>query len=327
MKTLAEAKLTGVKRALVRADLDVPFSPQGEILETYRLEALLPTLQFLLKNNVFPIICGHIGRPKGKVDPSLSTLRLIPFFESKVGKENFSLLENLRFDPREEDFLDSPGASQLAEDLASKANIYVNDAFATCHREDVSIALLPRKLPSYAGIRLQQEVETLSAVLESPQSPKIAIVGGAKSSKKEAIYSLASKFQKVLVVGKLQKTSEDPDVPNVFYPVDYLNDGFDIGLKTIEVYSPLISSAKIVVWAGPAGAYDQGYFEGSSWIARAIISSRAFSVVGGGDTISCLNQLSLLQEFNFVSTGGGAMLDFLSGKKLPGLAALSYYKA
>jgi len=359
MQPLKTAKLSHInplRKALVRADLDVPFAPSGEILEPYRLEALLPTLYFLEEENIHPIICGHIGRPKGKEDPKLSTSRLKPFFDAKLSPQKYTLLENLRFDLREEiqsfshtktsfepNFPDKPGepqksdtpdnsdglnkAKEFAQELASSAQIYINDSFATCHREATSITLLPTLLPAYAGIRLQTEVETLSKILNSGETPKIAIVGGVKESKKQAIYALAKRFDNVLVVGKLQKTSEDPDLSNVLYPIDYSGEGFDIGPKTAEIYSKLLYEAKTIVWAGPAGAYDKGYFEGSRQLAKAIIFSKGYSVVGGGDTISCLNQLQMLDKFDFVSTGGGAMLDFLSDKKLPGLEALSYYNS
>ncbi len=320
MQTLKNANLSKITKALIRADLDVPFDENGNILEPYRLEALLPTITYLLDKKVHPVICGHIGRPSGKEDPKLSTSQLKPYFDSKLGKDSYTLLENLRFDPREE----SP-SEEFAQELASQADIYINESFATSHREATSISLLPTKLPAYAGLRLATEVESLAKVLTSSDSPKVAIVGGVKESKKEAVYDLAKNFDQVLVVGKLQKAPEDPENPNIFYPTDYSGEGFDIGPETAENYSKLLYPAKTIVWAGPAGAYDKGYFEGSRQLAKAVLSAKAFTVVGGGDTISCLNQLQMLEDFNFVSTGGGAMLDFLAGKKLPGLVALSYY--
>ncbi len=326
LKTAKPADIKNVEKALVRADLDVPFSPSGEILETYRLEALLPTLHFLAEKNIHAVICGHIGRPKGKPDPKLSTSQLKSFFDANLDPKKYTLLENLRFDPREE-IPSSKSSKEFAQELASHAQIYINESFATCHREATSITLLPTLLPSYAGFRLQTEVETLSKSLTASENPKIAIVGGVKESKKQAVYALAEKFDQVLVVGKLQKSSEDPDLPNVLYPTDYSGEGFDIGPQTSENYSKILYSAKTVIWAGPAGAYDKGYFEGSRQLAKAVISSKAYSVVGGGDTISCLNQLQMLEDFDFVSTGGGAMLDFLSGKRLPGLEVLSYYSS
>jgi len=327
LKNLNTSQLTKSKKALIRADLDVPFPSNGEILEPYRLAALLPTLQFLLEKKIHPVICGHIGRPQGKEDPKLSTNNLKPFFDSQIGANNYSLLENLRFDARED--TDSPDlAEEFAKELISttQAEVFINESFATCHRSATSITQFPKMLPSFAGLRLAQEVETLSSALTNSENPKIAIVGGVKSSKKEAVYALAEKFDTVLVVGKLAKTPQDPENPKVLYPVDYSGEGLDIGAKTAEIYAKTLFTARTVVWAGPAGAYDQGYFEGSRQIAKAILSSKAFSIIGGGDTIFCLNQLKMLEDFDFVSTGGGAMLDFLAGKKLPGLVALSYYE-
>ncbi len=322
MQFISKAKLSNFKRAFVRADLDVPISPEGEVLETFRLDKLKPTVELLQENNVHPVLAGHIGRPKnGEQSSELSTSNLKPLFDEWFGAEHYSLLENLRFNSKEKE-----RSEDFAEELASQADIYINESFATSHRDSTSMTLVPSLLPAYAGLQLEKELKNLSKVSDSKESPKIAVVGGVKESKKEAIYLLAEKFDRVLVVGKLQKEEEDPEKDNVVYPLDYSGDGFDIGPKTSEKYSKEIFDAKIVIWAGPAGAYDKGFFEGSRKIAKAVLSSQAFSVVGGGDTIACLNQLNLLDDFDFVSTGGGAMLDFLSGKNLPALESLGYYE-
>lgn len=322
LSTSEKIKDGSFKRAFVRADLDVPLDEAGKILETFRLDVLLPTLNFLIKCNIQPVIGGHMGRPKGVYSRVLSTERLKPFFDAHLGEGNYVLLENLRFNPGE-------NAKDLTfgKELASEVDFYVNESFATCHRDTTSIVTLPQFLPSFVGLRLEKELENLEKVMDpsTVKKPSVALVGGVKKSKKEAIYALSEYFDYVLVGGALKQESEDPETYKVFYPLDYSNNGLDIGPRTENSYSNIISEASTVVWAGPMGAYDQGYSRGSEVIAKAVLSSSAYSIVGGGDTITCLNQLGLLDSFDFISTGGGAMLDFLSNKKLPGLEALNYY--
>ncbi len=311
-------------RVLVRLDLDVSISSDGVVSEPYRLEASLLTLSFLLANLAHPIIIGHIGRPK---DPSnlpktLSTTNLRPFFDSRLGVGKYTLLENLRADPGElassQDFAQSLVASTSAE-------LYVNDAFGTSHRHVASITKLPQLLPSYAGLHLLEEIQTLQKVLNTV-GRKIIVVGGAKASKKTAIKDLSTIFDVVLVVGKLRPGAGERFPKNVYFPVDYSDHGLDIGSDTVNVYSKMLSGARTIVWAGPAGAYNKGFIRGSKALALAILATSAYSVIGGGDTITCLASLGLLSEFDFVSTGGGAMLDFLAGKHLPGLEALGFYE-
>ncbi|MBD3365834.1 phosphoglycerate kinase [candidate division WWE3 bacterium] len=318
--TSSETLAPGSK-AFVRADLDIPLSDNGEILEDYRLEVLLPTLKLLIENEIHPVIAGHMGRPK-KTTPKLSTKNLEPFFNQHLGSKNYTLLENLRFDSREK------GKDlAFAKELAKKADFYVNESFGNSHRADTSMALVPKILPGFAGLRLEKEITEMEKLLKIDTSarPLFALVGGVKNSKKEAIYALAKHFDYVLVGGALKKDSSDPANSKVLYPQDYSHNGLDIGPLTIKHYSEVIKKAATIIWAGPMGAYDQGYAEGSQKIAEAVLASPARSVVGGGDTVSCLDKLGLLDSFDFVSTGGGAMLDFLSGKKLPALAALGYY--
>jgi len=320
MQYLSQTLNLSAKTAFVRADLDVSMDKDGKILETFRLDTLVPTLKFLSYKGVTPIIAGHIGRPDGKEDPLLSTERLRPFFDSVLGSENYVLLENLRFD-RGEDEKDA----EFARELAVKADIYVNESFATCHRDTASMSLLPKLLPSFVGLHLEKELKTLEKVFDPENKPSVVVVGGLKKSKKEAVYALAKEFDYVLVGGALKEAEEDSEAPNVFYPIDHVESGLDVGPRTIFAYAKILSKASLIVWAGPMGAYDQGYFEGSKSLAQSIIASSAYSIVGGGDTITCLSQLGLLDSFDFVSTGGGALLDFLSKKKLPGLEALNYY--
>ena len=308
------------KKALVRTDLDVPLDEKGNIIETFRLDALVPTLEYLAENNIKPVIAGHIGRPEGQESRVLSTQRLTPFFDSVLGPNTYTLLENLRFKPGE-----NSKDTSFAAELASKADFYVNESFATCHRDVASISLIPEMISAYAGLRLEKEIQNLSRVLKRASSPMVALVGGVKESKQLAIEALAEYFDYVLVGGALKKPERLEQKANIFYPLDYTEDGLDLGPRTLTHYAKILADASTVVWAGPVGAYDQGYYEGSRRLAEAILNSAEYSLVGGGDTVTCLNQLELLDSFDFVSTGGGAMLDFLSKEKLPVLEALEYY--
>lgn len=321
MQFLSNSKIPAGSKVFVRADLDVPLDKQGHIIETYRLDKLLPTLHHLLEQEVTPVIAGHIGRPKDATEPLLSTDRLKPYFDSNLGEGAYILLENLRFNSGE-----NAKSEKFAQELAGQAEYYVNESFATCHRDSASLTLLPGILPAYAGLQLEKELENLEPVLNTPREPLVALVAGIKKSKKEAIYDLAEYFDFVLVGGGLKKGDEDPDLRNVIFPLDYNENGMDIGPRTVSGYKNIISDAQTIVWAGPMGAYDKGYTNGSARIAEAVVASGAYSIVGGGDTITCLNQLEFLDHFDFVSTGGGAMLDFLTKKKLPGLEALGYYE-
>ncbi len=311
-------------RVLVRLDLDVPVSTEGIVEDSYRLEASLPTLNFLLANSALPILLGHMGRPKNSANlpQRLSTVSLKSFFDSHLGIDKYILLDNLRVDSGE-----LASSQEFAQSLvdSTSAEFYVNDAFGTSHRDVASITKLPKLLPAYAGLHLQEEIRTLRKVLDMP-GRKIIVVGGAKASKKVAIRGLATSFDVVLVVGKLRAEKGEFFPKNVYFPVDYSDHGLDIGPDTVSVYSKMLSDARTIVWAGPAGAYNKGFIRGSNALALAILNTSAYSVVGGGDTITCLASLGLLSGFDFVSTGGGAMLDFLAGKRLPGLEALGFYE-
>ena len=199
MKYLSQALDLSAKTAFVRADLDVSMDKEGKIFETFRLDASVPTLKFLLAKGIVPIIAGHIGRPEGKENPLLSTERLKPFFDSALGSGNYKLLENLRFNSGEDE-----KNTEFAQSLATKSDIYINESFATCHRDTASIGLLPKLLPSFAGLHLEEELKTLEKVFDPKNKPSVAVVGGIKKSKKEAVYALAKEFDYVLVGGALK---------------------------------------------------------------------------------------------------------------------------
>ena len=332
MKSVEEADADG-KRVIVRCDFDVPVK-SGKILDDTRIKDSLPTLKYLLSNGAKLFLISKLGRPKRK-DPSLSLEIITDALSNYLGKKiifqrnldgNSSgeviLLENLRFWSEEED-----GDENFGKKLATFGDLYVNECFATSHRNDASITQLPKILPFYAGLRLLKEVEELKIVMKNPARPLVAIIGGAKlETKLPAIFNLAKIADKVLVGGKLMFEVEIRSLPeNVVVAYDDVQTK-DIGEQSIKLFSESISGAKMVVWNGPMGMFeDSRYMKGTKEIAKAVVGSDAYSVIGGGDTISALNKLDLISKIKFVSTGGGAMLEFLAGKKLPGLQALGFY--
>lgn len=322
MQSIELADIKAETRVFVRADIDNPIH-QGRILDTYRLEQCLPTLGYLKQKRAKIIIAGHIGKPNGSYNEELSTKQLIPYFNEKLGENNFELLENLRFDPREE-----TNDETFAVELARMADIYVNESFATCHRKHASIVGIPKLLPAYAGLRLIKEVEALSKVLKNPQRPLVAVVGGDKiESKKPAILKFLEISDAVLVGGILGINWIGQKPKNLYLATDFVNEAKnDVGPRTIQTFSKIIQTAKTIIWAGPIGMYTiEEYAKGTYAIAKAIAESRAFSIVGGGDTVAAIKKAGLENKFNFISTGGGAMLEFLVKGNLPGLETLDYH--
>jgi len=320
MVSVEKANITNGTRVFVRCDIDVLVENE-KISETFRLDVLLETLNFIIQKSGKPIIAGHIGRPEGKVVKELSTQYLLPYFNEKLGEGKFELLENLRFDPREE-----TNDETFAKELASKADIYVNESFATCHREHASIVGVPKLLSSYAGFRLQKETNTLNKVLQNPEKPLVVIIGGAKIESKAPVISRFLEIaDHVLLGGKIGQEWKKNIPVNLILPTDYAPESKDIGKETIAKFAEIIRNAKTVLWVGPLGMYeDERFINGTSKVALVITENpRIFSVVGGGDTITALNNLGHLQKFSFVSTGGGAMLEFLAKGTLVGIEALN----
>lgn len=329
MKSVEEAEVAG-KRIIVRCDFDVP-AENGKILDDTRIKDSLPTLKYLLSNNAKLFLISKLGRPKGK-DPSLSLEIIVNtlsklldrkiIFQKDLHEKNRGeviLLENLRFWTEEE-----AGDENFGKKLSIFGDLYVNECFATSHRNDASITQLPKLLPAYAGIRLLKEVEQLKIVMRNPARPLIALIGGAKlETKLPAIFNLAKVADKVLVGGRLMFEVQRRSLPeNVVVAHDDVQTK-DIGEQSIELFAEVINEAKMIVWNGPMGMFeDSRYMKGTKEIAQAVTDSDAYSVIGGGDTISALNKLDLISKIKFVSTGGGAMLEFLAGKTLPGLKAL-----
>jgi phosphoglycerate kinase len=324
MKSLSEAPIKQGTRVLVRIDMDVPLE-NGKILETFRLDNVIHTLKYIVNAGGFPVIAGHIDKPDGKFDEAMSTKHLLPYFVENLGMGNFELLENLRFDPREEK--NDPG---FAKELAGKAELYVNESFATSHRKHASIVGVPKHLPSFMGLRLEEEIKTLSSILEigknkeSPMRPLVAVIGGAKlESKKPVISKFLEMADNVLVGGKIGLDWKEATPENLHLPTDYAEDEKDIGEKTAEEFVGIIMNASTVVWAGPMGMYENpDFIKGTGEIAHAMIETTATTIIGGGDTIAALNKIGMLDEIDFVSSGGGAMLAFLANENLPGIEAL-----
>lgn len=327
MNPVTEAPVNG-KKVIVRADLDL--AERGGRLETFRLDRLMPTLQNLLSRGAAVRIIAHRGRPNGIPNPALSTAPFAPLLSDRLGQQvsfagtiasnpdgPVTLFENLRFNPGEE--TNSP---DFVQSLLGLGEIYVNDSFASSHRSHASVTSLPKYLPHFAGLNLMAEVANLTKILESPERPLVVIIGGAKvETKRPLIERMQAVADAILIGGSLVNEGLVP-MEKVVLPLDNL-EGKDIGTQTIEKFEIAIARARTIVWNGPMGLFeDPAYSSGTTAVARAVAASSAFTVVGGGDTIAALNELGLLSQIKFVSTGGGAMLEFLSGKSLPGLEAL-----
>jgi phosphoglycerate kinase len=319
MNSVERAPITRGTRVLVRCDLDVPVE-NGKVLETFRLDKCLKTLKYIVEKGGMPVIIGHLGRPDGKKTPELSTKQLTPYFNERLGKDKYELLENLRFDPREK-----TNSEEFAKELSQKGEMYMNESFANSHREHTSIVGIPKHLPSYAGFTLQKEIETLQKIRENPQKPFVAIIGGTKTEdKKPAIKIFLQKANYVLAGSKIGLEWNEEKPQNLILPLDYVEDK-DIGPKTIEKFKQLIKPARTILWAGPLGVYENPPYDiGTKEVAQAITENKdAYTVVGGGDITAALHKLELLEKIKFVSTGGGAMLKFLEKGTLPGVEALN----
>lgn len=353
---LKQAELSN-KRVFLRADLDIPIE-DGVIQDDTRLTESLETLKYLLDHGAHVIVAGHLGRPESQqltannlqltnVNEKLTLKPVAEWFakkfdskssEGKVGDfdgwqilSNLYILENLRFYPEEE-----ANDPDFSHKLALLADVYVDDAFATVHRAHASIVGVAKLLPHFAGFMLVREVNVLAALMENPQRPLAVMIGGAKiETKLPVVEKMHQIADYVLVGGKIaQETKtllqvQHEQVPNrksALLVADLIPEANDINATSTENFIQIINLAKTVVWNGPVGVTEgkEDDHELPSYkLAEGIVSSGAYSVVGGGDTIGYLKKIGLLSKFSFVSTGGGAMLEFLSGEPLPGLQALT----
>jgi len=380
------------KKILLRLDLNVPIV-KGKIIDTTRIDKILPTLKFLNKQKAKVIILSHVGRPRGKALKELSLKPICENLQEQLGlnvklitqnineiinkdffdsfEEEILMLENIRFYAEEE-----KNDNKFAKHLASFGDIYVNDAFSCSHRSHASIVKISKFLPSFSGLQIDLEIDALNKITSEITKPISCIIGGSKiSTKINVIKNLIPKFDNIIIVGgmannfieyfghnigkSIKEKNCEPIIEEIisiskkekckiFYPEDVLVSKdfngsckkkelneilsnemiLDIGPKTIDKVTNIINSSKTILWNGPAGYFENPKFaNGSIKIAKTIIKNnklnKIFSVVGGGDTVSLLNSINAVNNFNFVSTAGGAFLEYLEGKKLPGITALN----
>ena len=388
LNTVKDADLKG-KRVLIRVDFNVPVK-NGVVTDATRIKAALPTINYILDGGASLVVMSHYGRPKGQKNMEFSMAPIRAEFEKLLGKPvklapdvigeevekevkalkpgEVLLLENVRFYPDEE-----KNGEEFAKTLASYGDLYVNDAFGTAHRAHASTEGVSHFLPAYAGFLIEKEVKFMAPLLENPEHPFVAVIGGSKVSSKISVLEslvktcdtivigggMAYTFLKVLghsvgtslVEDDYQETAKaflaaaEKKGVKVILPVDHVCAdkfdenatpvavdsvdipeglmGLDIGPKTVALIVSEMKSAKNVVWNGPMGVFEFSAFaKGTEAVAKALAESDAISVVGGGDSVAAINKFGLASQISHVSTGGGASLEFLEGKVLPGIKAL-----
>lgn len=389
LRTLEDLPDLVAATVLVRCDLNVPLA-DGRVTDDLRIRGTVPTLRELLERGATLVVCSHLGRPKGKV---VESLRLDPVAEllgralgTKVrklddvvgpavqkavmaaGAGSVTMLENLRFDPREEQ--NDPG---FADQLAALADCYVDDAFGAAHRAHASVVGVARRLPSVAGRLMQREVEVLSRLRDNPEPPFVAILGGAKvSDKVAAVRALVERVDALLVGGAMAFSflaASGAEVGTSLVEPDRFEDvqeavkaaeaggvviqlpedvvaapeptleakrrtvradaipkelmGLDIGPRTVEEFARTIADARTILWNGPMGMFElEPFSAGTRGVATAVAGAKAFTVVGGGDSLAAVEKFGLADSIDHLSTGGGASLEFLEGRELPGIAVL-----
>ena len=390
-KTIQDIDVSG-KRVLVRVDFNVPLAEDGTVSDDKRIVAALPTIRYLLEHNAKVILCSHLGRPKGQVNPKYSLApvgarlsELLPdtkiwFAEDTVGESaktaiddmkdgEIVLLENVRFYPEEE-----KNDPEFAKKLASLADIFVSDAFGTVHRAHASTAGVAAYLPAVAGFLIGKELGVMGEALDNPKRPFVAILGGAKVADKiGVIKNLLGKCDSLIIGGGMAYTflkaqgygigtslldaesidlakdimaeakaknvnfllpidtvvatefdanAEHKVVPSTEIPDGWM--GMDIGPKTAELFKKTIVEAATVVWNGPMGVFEfPAFAEGTKKVAEACAECAGTTIIGGGDSASAVKKLGFADKMTHISTGGGASLEFLEGKTLPGVAVLN----
>tara|TARA_Y100001970_G_scaffold134269_1_gene165346 strand:- start:3951 stop:5150 length:1200 start_codon:yes stop_codon:yes gene_type:complete len=377
------------KIVLIRVDFNVPFE-NGIITDDSRIKAALPTLEYLLQQGARCIIASHLGRPKGKKDPSLSLAPIASHLSTLIKQDVFMcndsignqiketikkqndtklfLLENVRFYEEEEN-----NNETFAKELASLADIFVQDAFGTAHRAHASTAGIANYLPAYAGLLVKKELTFLQGVFDQPERPLLAIVGGAKVSTKIGVLNhlldtvdylvigggMAFTFLKAqgYAIGKSLCEDDKCDLAlalldkaltlnkSILLPLDlvvstaiddtdssYIVDaqnipentmGLDVGPQTIEAIESLIKLSKTVLWNGPLGVFEvEAFSKGTCEVAKQLATSNAITIIGGGDSVAAVHKVNQAKFMSHISTGGGACLEYLEGKELPGIACL-----
>jgi phosphoglycerate kinase len=330
------------KVVLVRADLNVPLE-DGRVADDTRIRASLPTLRLLLDRGAADVrVCSHLGRPKGR-DEKYSLAPVTGALKSLLPDDRVHVLENTRFDPRE-----TANDESYARELAEGCDLYVNDAFGSAHRAHASTEGVARLLPAYAGLLLLDELEHLGRLLGDVARPFVIISGGAKVEDKIGVLeNLGSRADAVLIGGKMAEDvrSENPfsfeavlpvdvvaadafdaDAATEVVPFDALPEGrlgLDIGPRTRAEFASQIARAQTVFWNGPMGVFEWPRFaEGSFAVARALAESDGYTVVGGGDSVRAVHDAGVAGRISWISTGGGASLELLEGRELPGVAAI-----
>ena len=388
--TIRDIDVNG-KKVLLRCDFNVPLDENLNITDKTRIVAALPTIKYLLEHNAKLILCSHLGRPKGEVKKEFSLAPVAKELSKELGKEvklaqdvtgpsakeltsnmkegDVVLLENVRFDPREEKNDDT-----LSQEFASLADVYVNDAFGTCHRAHSSTAGVAKYLPSACGFLIEKELKALGDALNNPVRPFVAILGGKKVSDKIGVIdSLLEKVDTLLIGGGMaytfyksmgygvgnsvceldkldlakslmQKAKDkgvkmllplDNKIGKEFKPdteskvVKYSEipdgwEGFDIGPETIKLYTEELQNAKTVLWNGPVGLFEFDQFAvGTNAIANCLANlTDCTTIIGGGDSAAAVTKAGLVDKMSHISTGGGASLEFIEGKKLPGIECI-----
>lgn len=389
-KTVRDIDLKN-KKVLVRCDFNVPLDENFNITDNRRIVGALPTIKYLLENNCKVILCSHLGRPKGQVKKEFSLAPVAKELSKLLGREvklaediigpsakeltsnmqngEIVLLENVRFDSREE-----ANDEEFAKELASMAEIYVNNAFGTAHRAHSSTAGVAKFLPAVAGFLMEKEINFLGTTLENPERPFMAILGGKKVSDKIGVIdSLLEKVDTLIIGGGMAYTffkAMGYNVGNSICELDKLDlatslmekakakgvklmlpidtkvgkefkedtesktvsykeipdgwEGFDIGAETIKMYEEELAKAKTVIWNGPVGLFEFDQFAiGTNSIAKFLGDMQGVTtIIGGGDSAAAIEKLGIGDKFTHISTGGGASLEFLEGKKLPGVECL-----
>ena len=340
-RSVRDAEVGG-KRILVRADLNVPLE-DGRVADDTRIHASLPTLRYLLEHDAASVaVCSHLDRPKGP-DPALSMDPVRARLLELLPDERIEVLENTRFDPGE-----TKNDPDFARRLAEGRDLFVEDAFGSVHRAHASTVGVAQLLPAYAGLLLERELEELGKLLGEVERPFVLVSGGAKVEDKLGVLrNLGGKADIVLVGGKMaEQLREDnplgfevelprdvvaaaafePDAETQVVPYNALPDGWlglDIGPETREAFAAEIARARTIFWNGPMGVFEWPRFaEGTRAVAEAVAQSHAYSVVGGADSARALHELGLADQVSWLSTGGGAALELLEGKDLPGVAVI-----
>lgn len=327
------------KRVIVRANFDVPIE-DGQVQDTTRIEDAIKTIKLLVDHQCRVILLAHYDRPDGVYDEAKSLQPVREVLSQLLGQEvafaaytpdisqlqidpeaPITLVDNLRFWDGEEN-----NDPEFARSLAALADAYVNQAFANCHREHASMVGLPKLLPAYLGVDLAREIEILSKVRTNPDKPLIVVIGGAKLETKEPLVKVfAQVADKILVGGKIaldmrQKGEAIP--PNVVL-ANLSENGRDITLESAQEFAQIISSAQTIMWNGTMGVFEEeAHQQGTRIVAKAINDTPAYTIVGGGDTETALTILDMEAGVDFISSGGGAMLTYLSEGSLVALDAL-----